>query len=104
MLKNILSDKKLRERDYIHHRDNILGILLFSGHAHHQQGQDGKEIFITEIIFLEYYCFQGMLTANGAKVKKADVEASNGVIHYLEAPLLEVPSLTIGEYLSENSR
>ena len=45
-----------------------------------------------------------MLTANGAKVKKADVEASNGVIHYLEAPLLEVPSLTIGEYLSENSR
>ena len=38
------------------------------------------------------------MTANGAKVEKADIEASNGVIHILDTPMLTIPTAKIGEY------
>ena len=39
------------------------------------------------------------MTANGVLVEKADIEASNGVIHILETPMLTTPSAKIGDYL-----
>ena len=39
------------------------------------------------------------MTANGAKVEKADIEASNGVIHILDTPMRTIPTAKIGEYL-----
>jgi uncharacterized surface protein with fasciclin (FAS1) repeats len=43
-----------------------------------------------------------VVTVNGAKVEKADIEASNGVIHILEAPLLTIPTEPLGTFLASD--
>lgn len=48
--------------------------------------------------------YNGTATVNGAKIEKGDIEADNGVIHILEAPMVTLPTGKIHEFFISDPR
>ena len=48
--------------------------------------------------------FQGLVTVNGKQVIQANIEASNGVIHIVDAVIYPLPTGNIAEIVTGDSR
>jgi hypothetical protein len=53
---------------------------------------------------MSFFLFQTTVTINGAKVEKADIEASNGVIHIVDNTIDPIPTANIAELVSTDAR
>eukprot|EP00095_Tigriopus_kingsejongensis_P000131 maker-scaffold946_size77891-snap-gene-0.13 protein:Tk00131 transcript:maker-scaffold946_size77891-snap-gene-0.13-mRNA-1 annotation:"hypothetical protein BRAFLDRAFT_127065" len=53
-------------------------------------------------IYLKSDFYPGFVTVNGIRLSKANIEADNGVIHIISMPLLEIPSGSIVDVLSNH--
>ncbi len=74
-------------------KDTLTGILTFhvvSGKVHAKDLSDGQKVKTVNGQDLTVAIHNGEVTINGAKVVIADVDASNGVIHAIDAVLMPV--------------
>lgn len=62
--------------------------------------QEGTNLRVN--VYLKSDFYPGFVTVNGVRLSKANIEADNGVIHVISKPLLEIPSGSIIDILTNH--